>query len=221
VPPSPSGRPPRPAAVIEHGPRDSGQVALTLDMGGRLDPALDIMDWLIERRVKATIFPTGKAASQTEVGRKVLALVKAHPDLFDLGNHSWDHPDFRDLGKAEMADQLERTEDVLREAGGGSTKPWFRPPYGGWNNAVRAGVGEAGWRSMVMWDIDTIDWRPESDGGPTAAQMTSKVVSRAEGGSIVLMHLGGWNTLDALPGIVDGIAAKGLTPVTLNEMFAR
>jgi peptidoglycan/xylan/chitin deacetylase (PgdA/CDA1 family) len=74
---------------------------------------------------------------------------------------------------------------------------------------------------MVMWDIDTIDWRPESDGGPTAAQMTSKVVTRAEGGSIVLMHLGGWNTLDALPGIVDGIAAKGLTPVTLDEMLAR
>ena len=33
------------------------------------------------------------------------------------------------------------------------------------------------------------------------------------------MHLGGFNTLEALPGIVDGLRAKGLRPVTLEEMF--
>ena len=33
------------------------------------------------------------------------------------------------------------------------------------------------------------------------------------------MHLGGWNTLEALPDLIDGLEAKGLTPVTLNEMF--
>jgi hypothetical protein len=70
-----------------------------------------------------------------------------------------------------------------------------------------------------MWDIDTIDWRPEDDGGPTAQAIVDKVVERATGGSIVLMHLGGFNTLQALPGIVAGLRAKGLEPVTLGEMF--
>ena len=32
--------------------------------------------------------------------------------------------------------------------------------------------------------------------------MVTKVTSRAQGGSIVLMHLGGYNTLDALPQMV-------------------
>src|SRR5437870_5264416 len=81
------------------GPRTSHQVALTLDMGGRLDPAVQIMDWLIANDVKATIFPTGVMGT-TAIGRQVLARVKAHPDLFAVGNHSWDHPDFRNLDAA-------------------------------------------------------------------------------------------------------------------------
>ena len=31
--------------------------------------------------------------------------------------------------------------------------------------------------------------------------------------------LGGYNTLEALPGIVDGLRARGLEPVSLNTMF--
>ena len=48
------------------------------------------------------------------------------------------------------------------------TKPWFRPPFGGIDDQIPAVVGSAGWSYVVLWDIDTIDWRPESDGGPTA-----------------------------------------------------
>ena len=33
------------------------------------------------------------------------------------------------------------------------------------------------------------------------------------------MHLGGWNTLEALPGILDACADLGLRPVTLTEML--
>jgi peptidoglycan/xylan/chitin deacetylase (PgdA/CDA1 family) len=118
-----------------------------------------------------------------------------------------------------MADQLWRTEEALAPLGGQSTRPWFRPPFGAWTRAVREGVGAAGWRSIVMWDIDTIDWRPTSEGGPTATDIEAKVLANAQGGSIVLMHLGGWHTLEALPGIVDGLATKGLRPVTLEEML--
>jgi peptidoglycan-N-acetylglucosamine deacetylase len=188
-------------------------------MGGRLDPALDIMAWLIDEEVPATVFPTGKSGTTTTVGRQAVEMVAAHPDLFDLGNHSWSHPDFRDLTDAAIADQLSRTESALVALVGASPRPWFRPPYGGLDAGVLTAVGEAGYGYSVMWDVDTIDWRPESDGGPTTAAIVDKVVSKAEGGSIVLMHLGGFNTLEALPGIVVGLRAEGLRPVTLGEMF--
>ena len=80
-------------------------------------------------------------------------------------------------------------------------------------------MGRAGWPYVVMWDVDTIDWRPTSDGGPTAADIATKVLSRAQGGSIVLMHLGGFETYKALPGIIDGLKAKGHALVNLDTML--
>ncbi len=218
-PPTPAG----PATVISHGPRTARNIALTFDMGGRLDPAVDVVRWLIDHEVHATLFPTGKSGTQTAQGLAAMQLAATRPDLFDFANHSWDHPDFRNITRAQMASQLHQTEAALSSTVG-TTKPWFRPPFGGWNDEVRAGVGAAGWRYMVMWDIDTIDWRPEDNGdgpaGPTTSQIVSKVATNARGGSIVLMHLGGWHTLEALPGILAACENLGLEPVTLTEMLA-
>lgn len=208
-----------PATVISHGPRTSASIALTFDMGGRLEPAVQIVQWLIDHGVHATLFPTGKSASDTSQGLAAMQLAATRRDLFDFANHSWDHPDFRDLNAAQIADQLNRTEAALVPIVGASTTPWFRPPFGGLDEEVRAGVGAAGWRWLVMWDVDTIDWRPDADGGPTAAGIVSKIAERAQNGSIVLMHLGGWHTLEALPGILADLASRGLEPVTLGEML--
>jgi peptidoglycan/xylan/chitin deacetylase (PgdA/CDA1 family) len=207
------------ATVISHGTRGTTQVALTFDMGGRLDPAVAIVQWLVDRRVHATLFPTGVSGSTTTQGKAALTLARAHPELFDIGNHSWSHPNFTTLTADQMASQLTRCETAVAPIAGQSTRPWFRPPYGAWTAPVRAAVGAAGWRYLVMWDVDTLDWKATADGGPTTADIVAKIAARAQGGSIVLMHLGGWHTLEALPGILAAVAAKGLTPVTLGEMF--
>ncbi|MBF8289071.1 MAG: LysM peptidoglycan-binding protein [Chloroflexi bacterium] len=208
-----------PAAVVSHGQRGTTQVALTFDMGGRLDPAVEIVQWLIDHEVHATLFPTGKAGTTTAEGRAALELAATRPDLFAFGNHSWDHADFTTLSAAEMADQLQSSETAIQDLTGATTLPWFRPPYGAWTFAVREGVGAAGWSRLVMWDVDTIDWKPTADGGPTADDIVTKVVANAQGGSIVLMHLGGWHTLEALPDLLAGLQSRGLVPVTLSEML--
>ena len=208
-----------PAAVITHGPRGTTQIALTFDMGGRLDPAVAIVQWLIDHNVHATLFPSGKAGTTTDQGRAALVLAATRPDLFVIGNHSWDHPDFTTLTAAQMADQLNSTETAIQRLTGALTKPYFRPPYGAWTYAVRVGVGAAGWPDMIMWDVDTIDWRSTADGGPTASAIVTKVLTNAQGGSIVLMHLGGWHTLEALPDLLAGLTSRGLTPVTLTTVL--
>ncbi len=75
----------------------------------------------------------------------------------------------------------------------------------------------------VTWDIDTIDWRPISNpggpAGPTADQIVSKVLTNAQAGSIVLLHLGGYETYKALPRIIDGLRAKGFDLVHLDAML--
>ena len=64
---------------------NAGQrLALTFDMGGRLDPAMSIMRYLLLNGVCTTIFPTGAAAG-TPTGRAVLEMVSLYPELFEVG----------------------------------------------------------------------------------------------------------------------------------------
>jgi hypothetical protein len=59
------------------------------------------------------------------------------------------------------------------------------------------------------------------DGGPIALDIVARVASRAEGGSIVRLHLDGARTLEALPGIVEALAAAGLEVLPLDEVLGR
>jgi peptidoglycan/xylan/chitin deacetylase (PgdA/CDA1 family) len=164
---------------------------------------------------------TGAMADSTvtDAGRQVLARIDARPDLFDLGNHSYSHPDMTTLSVAGMISELQRAEDAIERSAAASPRPFFRAPYGAWNTSLVNAAATAGYGYTVMWDVDTIDWKPIADGGPTAQQIVDKVVSQAQGGSIVLMHLGGYETLAALPGIVSGLQARGFQLVTLGTML--
>jgi peptidoglycan-N-acetylglucosamine deacetylase len=217
--PRPTAGPSRPSTLVSSGSRSSRMVALTFDMGGRTEPAVAIMTWLRDHNVAATIFMTGASADKTQEARGVLNIVNARPDLFDLGNHTYGHPDMTKLSVTAIIDELQRAEAAINRLAVQSPRPIFRPPFGAWNANVLAGAGTAGYRWTVMWDVDTIDWKPIVDGGPTAAQMVAKVLDRAQGGSIVLMHLGGYETLKALPDMVAGLRARGYTLVTLETML--
>lgn len=192
-------------------------------MGGRVGDALAIIDYLVDRRIHASIFMTGAMAENenTDAGRRVLRIVEAHPELFTLGNHSYTHRDFRDLSAATIRDELRRAEAAIRPYCSQDLRPFFRPPNGGYDDDVLAAVGGAGYRYTVTWDVDTIDWRPVKNDppGPTAEQIVAKVLDNARGGSIVLMHLGGYHTLEALPDIIDGLRDAGYALVNLDEMF--
>jgi peptidoglycan/xylan/chitin deacetylase (PgdA/CDA1 family) len=214
---------------------DAGQAAaLTFDMGGRLDPAMDIMNFLIANQVCATIFPTG-AMSQTVVGQQVLATVHEHPELFELGNHTMHHCNLRDggLGSPTTAPcvtsgppstdfitaELSDAAAILETGSGLATIPFWRPPYGAYTESVLATAAAAGYTKTIMWSIDTIDWRPIADGGPTAEQIASQVVTSATGGSIVLMHLGGYETLDALTLMVPALRERGLLLTSISDLL--
>jgi peptidoglycan/xylan/chitin deacetylase (PgdA/CDA1 family) len=192
-------------------------------MGGRVGDAVAIVRWLVDHRIHASIFMTGAMADNvnTDAGRIVLGIVDDHPELFTLGNHSYTHRDFRNLSAAVILDELRRTEAAIRPYCSQDPRPIFRPPNGGYDAEALEAIGKAGYRYTVTWDVDTIDWRPVKNDppGPTTDQIVTKVLANAQGGSIVLMHLGGYNTYAALPRVVAGLQAKGFDLVTLDAML--
>jgi peptidoglycan/xylan/chitin deacetylase (PgdA/CDA1 family) len=215
-------------------PNAAHAMALTLDMGGRLDPGIDILNLLIANQVCVTVFPTGAMAQTTE-GQKVMALIKAHPELFEIGNHTMHHCNLVSGGggsptlapcagvtptAAFIRDELTDAEVILEQLSGQSPVPYWRPPYGAMNQAVRDAAASVGYTKTFMWDIDTIDWKPISDGGPTAQQIATKVVGNAVDGSIVLMHLGGYETLDALAIMIPALRDRGFLLTSLSDLLS-
>lgn len=210
-------------------------VALTFDMGGRLDPGVDILNLLIAHQVCASIFPTG-AMAQTSQGQAVMAIIRAHPELFEIGNHTMHHCDLvhGGLGSPTTAPcvtsgtptadfirkELTDAAVILTESSGQDPMPYWRPPYGTINDFVRNTAASVGYTKTFLWNIDTIDWKPIADGGPTAAQISSKVVDQAADGSIVLMHLGGYETLQALGTMIPGLRDRGFLLTSLSDMLS-
>ncbi|QHJ72408.1 polysaccharide deacetylase [Planococcus halotolerans] len=196
---------------VTKGNTSSKVVALTFDDGSDGTNINKILAILSAHNVKATFFLTGSGAEKHPQAIKNIA-AKGH----QLGNHSYSHPDFRTISASQMKSQLDRTETIIKNLTGKSTKPIFRAPYGAVNPNVLAGVGAAGYGYTIQWNIDTIDWR-----GDSATTITNKVVNNIVPGSIVLMHTGAGapGTPVALPNIITKLKAKGYSFVTVSQLL--
>ena len=68
---------------------------------------------------------------------------------------------------------------------------------------------------VVMWDVDTNDWR-----GRSAAQITETVMANAHNGAIVLMHMAAKHTAEALPAVITRLRDAGYELVPLSKMLS-
>jgi len=74
-------------------------------------------------------------------------------------------------------------------------------------------AGAAGYRTVLSYDVDSRDF---TDPGPVAIR---RALTTSRAGSVVSMHLGHPGTLTALPGVLDDLGRRGLTPVTASALF--
>ena len=99
-------------------------------------------------------------------------------------NHTYSHPDLRRLSDAQVRWEI--------GAGVFAGCTFFRPPYGAWDGPrgrIARIAAEFGLTTM-LWDVDSRDWA-----GAQADRIAT--TARARGG-IVLLHLHGYNTAEAV-----------------------
>lgn len=143
-----------------------------------------------------------------------------HPDLvmalnragMELGNHGYAHRHVSLLSLEQNLREIERTNEAIAAVTGTLPKV-FAPPYGEVNPTVLKAARQAG-MPLIMWTIDTIDWRPSS----TPAVIAARVLGRASPGAIVLMHPTE-RTVEALPTIVRDLKARGYRLETVSDLL--
>ncbi|MBM4411946.1 MAG: LysM peptidoglycan-binding domain-containing protein [Chloroflexi bacterium] len=187
-------------------------VALTLDAGADSAPTGAMLDVLAERNIQITFFLTGDWIERNpELTKRIVA------DGHEVGNHSTSHPDFRGLDESGMLLELQTMSDRLYAVTGTRPAPYFRPPYGAYDERVLRVVIANGYLP-IFWTLDSLD----SVGDPKSAdflvdRLTNTLAPDKRNGAILLAHCGNATTAEAFPRILDAFAAQGLVVTTLSQ----
>jgi peptidoglycan/xylan/chitin deacetylase (PgdA/CDA1 family) len=193
--------------------RGSRKVALTFDdvPDPRYTPK--VLDVLRDKKVSATFFAVGtRSLKYPNIVRRI------HREGHNLGNHSYNHPDFSKLPLKKVQNQIGRAEKVIEGIAGFKPK-LVRPPYGEILPEQLEWAKKCGF-TVVNWDVDSSDWRQLN-----ANQVFRNVTRAVRPGSVILMHAGGGKgqelsgTVKALPRIIDWLRAHDYEPVTLTELL--
>jgi len=185
-----------------------GYVGLTFD-DGPTSNTNTLLNLLAQQSIRATMFPTGQNSASNP------SLVQAMRNAGHwIGNHSYTHPHLTTMSQAQMRDELQRTQQAIANAGGG-TPTLFRPPFGETNATLRSVEQSLGLREII-WDVDSQDW----NGASTAAIVAAN--NRLQNGQIILMHdNGAWNTNSAIPQIAQGLLNRNMCPGMISPSTGR
>ncbi|WP_245599703.1 polysaccharide deacetylase family protein [Nakamurella lactea] len=170
--------------------------------------ARQVLKIVAAKKARITVMVVGTWLNQYPgVAREILA--GGH----ELGNHTWSHTNFQALPEDQMLQEVVKCRDaLLRHAG--TPGDYFRPSKTQYatDQTLRV-AGRAGYRTVLSYDVDSLDFT--EPGGPAVRAN----VRPAKAGSIVSMHLGYRSTVEALPGILDDLAARGLRAVTAGTLL--
>ncbi len=193
-----------------HGPRKSDFVALTFHGAGDVSLARRLLSEAESAGARLTVLAVGSwlAANPTLASR-------IRGGGHELGNHTYHHLPMRRLSAAQTLDEISRCAETLRRLTG-SPGRWFRPSGTPRATAtILRAAARAGYATSLAYDVDPRDYQD-----PGADAVVTRTLSAVRGGSIVSLHFGHQGTVDALPGILDGLSHKGLRPVTTTELLA-
>jgi peptidoglycan/xylan/chitin deacetylase (PgdA/CDA1 family) len=187
-------------------------VALSFDDGPDPRWTPTVLALLARYGARATFFDVGANAARAP--GLVAAEVSAGNEV---GNHTWNHPHLRSLGRHAVASQLLADGQLLATITG--TAPvLFRPPFGEWNAQVLAAATAAGLKT-VLWSACVerfVNHEPIAEG-------VEDIIGQLTPGAIVLAHDGGIpdrrRTLAALPLLLQGLEHDGYRIVTVSELL--
>ena len=193
---------------ISHGSRTVPKVALTFHGAGDKSLADRLLGILKSTNTPVTVFAVGSwLKADNSIAKRIL------DDGHDLGNHTMNHLQSKTLTAAKLDSEIAGCATELISLIGNHGK-YFRPSGTQYSTPlIRKAALKYGYKKCISYDVDSHDYQ---DVGKAA--VIKNVMSTVKNGSIVSLHFGHQDTIDALPSLLTQLHAKGLTPVTLSTM---
>lgn len=182
------------------------EVAITFDAAWGADKTSQIMDVCDEYNIKATFFLVGIWVEEYKEITKEIA-----NRGFEIGSHSYNHPDLTKLKLQDIQTELINTNDLINQVSGICPK-LFRAPYGAYDNNVISAVRNIGMQA-IQWDVDTLDWKGYGPG-----QVISRVENKVTNGSIILCHNNAECVIENTKIILSTLKDKGYSFVKVSEL---
>lgn len=162
-----------------------------------------VLDALKEHQVKAVFFITGNGLKHRDLVERI------HREGHVLGVHTVSHANLTKLPATEMRKEIEPLVELI-ESVTGARPTLFRPPYGAYNDAVRAVLKEYG-LELVNWTNSSKDWEHKEP-----AKVIDEVIQQLHRGAVVLLHDIKPHTAEALPEMLKRIRAEGYEFVVMK-----
>ncbi|MEY2943613.1 MAG: hypothetical protein RLY97_1627, partial [Pseudomonadota bacterium] len=208
--------------VVQRTGANPKQVALTFDDGPDPKWTPQILAILESYHVPATFFIIGEnGVSNRSILQRIVA------DGYELGNHSYTHPNMAHSSDTSINLELNATQR-LAEAYTGRSLRLFRAPYFGDAEPTTADelnpamIAQDHGYTVVGLHVDPGDWKKLG-----AKEIVDQTLAQVEGateersGNIVLLHDGGGDrsqTVAALPGIIIGLQRAGYEIVPVGKL---
>ncbi len=187
--------------------KDYKVLSISFDAAWGNEDTQQLIDIMEKYNVKATFFVVGEWVDKYPESVQAL-----HEAGHEIMSHSNTHAHFNSLSTDEIVADLTACGDKI-EAVTGVRPTLFRCPYGEYDDHVINAV-----RSMdiepIQWDVDSLDWKDLS-----ADEITKRVTSKVQPGSIVLFHNAALHTPEALPTIIEKLLQEGYTFVPISELI--
>ena len=128
----------------------------------------------------------------------------------ELGNHTYDHTELTTLSADQISSEIAKVDEQLVNLTGQGASV-VRPPYGSVNDTVKAAIGTP----MILWSIDTLDWKTLD-----VESTVEEVMNNVKDGSVILMHDIYSTSVDAAEILIPQLIEDGYQLVTIHELAA-
>ncbi len=187
--------------------KDYKVLSISFDAAWGNEDTPQLIGILDKYNVKATFFVVGEWVDKYP--ESVKALADAGHEVM---SHSNTHAHFNSLSSEEIIADLNACGEKI-EGVTGVRPTLFRCPYGEYDDHVINAVRSMG-IEPIQWDVDSLDWKDLS-----APEITKRVTSKVQPGSIVLFHNAALHTPEALPGIIETLLQQGYTFVPISQLI--